>query len=153
MLGAQGHWAERGLYRATPAVTRDLDFSGLIRRTAPFNMFSRLLRHTRGCGESNQAPHRSDKYRRLETSGVGSVPRMRKDHLSTCQSNVDLIVLSGKRSILQSNLCVNNGVTGKTSCDPISVVFVNSIIITILLFAYFWLEKRDCLSSCKINLH
>ena len=45
MLGAQGLWAGRDLYRATPAVTRDLGFSGLIRRTAPF---SRLLRHTRG---------------------------------------------------------------------------------------------------------
>jgi hypothetical protein len=41
MLGAQG------LYRATPAVTRDLGFSGLIRRTA---QCIRLLRHTRGCG-------------------------------------------------------------------------------------------------------
>jgi hypothetical protein len=40
MLGAQGLWAGRDLYRATPAVTRDLSFSGLIRRTAPF---SRLL--------------------------------------------------------------------------------------------------------------
>jgi hypothetical protein len=39
----------RDLYRATPAVTRDLGFSGLIRRTAPF---SRLLWHTRGCGGS-----------------------------------------------------------------------------------------------------
>jgi hypothetical protein len=47
MLGAQGLWAGRDLYRATPAVTKDLGFSGLIRRTAPF---SRLLRHTRGCG-------------------------------------------------------------------------------------------------------
>ena len=47
MLGAQGLWAGRDLYRATPTVTRDLGFSGLIRRTAPF---SRLLRHTRGCG-------------------------------------------------------------------------------------------------------
>jgi hypothetical protein len=47
MLGAQGLWAGRDLYRATPAVTRDLCFSGLIRRTAPFN---RLLRHTWGCG-------------------------------------------------------------------------------------------------------
>jgi hypothetical protein len=46
MLGAQGLWAGKDLYRATPAVTRDLGFSGLIRRTAPF---SRLLRHTRGC--------------------------------------------------------------------------------------------------------
>jgi hypothetical protein len=36
-----------GLYRATPALTQDLGISGLIRRTAPF---SRLLRHTRGCG-------------------------------------------------------------------------------------------------------
>jgi hypothetical protein len=34
MLGAQGLWAGRDLYRATPAVTRDLGFSGLIRRTA-----------------------------------------------------------------------------------------------------------------------
>ena len=49
ILGAQGLWAGRDLYRATPAVTRDLGFSGLIRRTAPF---SRLLRHTRGCGGS-----------------------------------------------------------------------------------------------------
>jgi hypothetical protein len=48
-LGAQGLWAGRDLYRATPAVARDLSFSGLIRRTAPF---SRLLRHTRGCGGS-----------------------------------------------------------------------------------------------------
>jgi hypothetical protein len=47
MLGAQGLWAGRDLYRATPAVTRDLGLSGLIRRTTPF---SRLLRHTRGCG-------------------------------------------------------------------------------------------------------
>jgi hypothetical protein len=43
MLGAQGLWAGRDLYRATPAVTRDLGFS------APF---SRLLRYTRGCGGS-----------------------------------------------------------------------------------------------------
>jgi hypothetical protein len=49
MLGAQGLWAVRGPYRATPAVTRGLGFSSLIRRTAPF---SRLLRHKRGCGES-----------------------------------------------------------------------------------------------------
>jgi hypothetical protein len=39
----------RDLYRATTAVTRDLVFSGLIRRTAPF---CRLLRHSRGCGGS-----------------------------------------------------------------------------------------------------
>jgi hypothetical protein len=37
------------LYRVKPAVSQGLGFSGLIRRTAPF---SRLLRHTRGCGES-----------------------------------------------------------------------------------------------------
>jgi hypothetical protein len=47
MLGAHGLWARRDLYRATSAVTRDLGFSGLIRRTALFN---RLLRHTKGCG-------------------------------------------------------------------------------------------------------
>jgi hypothetical protein len=47
MLGARGLWAGRDLYRATPAVTRDLGISSLIWRTAPF---SRLLRHTRGCG-------------------------------------------------------------------------------------------------------
>jgi hypothetical protein len=46
LLGAQGLWAGRNLYRATPAVTRDLGFSGLIRRTASF---SRLLRHAWGC--------------------------------------------------------------------------------------------------------
>jgi hypothetical protein len=49
MLGAQDPWAERDLYRATPAVTRDLGFSGLIRKTAPI---SRLVRHTWGCGGS-----------------------------------------------------------------------------------------------------
>jgi hypothetical protein len=48
-LGAQGLWAGKDLYRATPAVTRGLGFPGLIRRTAPF---SSLLRHTRGCGGS-----------------------------------------------------------------------------------------------------
>jgi hypothetical protein len=42
MLGAQGVWAERDLYRTT-----SVNFSGLIWRTTPF---SRLLRHTRGCG-------------------------------------------------------------------------------------------------------
>jgi hypothetical protein len=35
MLGAQGLWAGRDLYRATAVVTRDLGFFGLIRRTAP----------------------------------------------------------------------------------------------------------------------
>jgi hypothetical protein len=50
ILGAQGLWAGRDLYRATPAMTRCLGFSALIWRTAPF---SRLLRHTRGCGGFN----------------------------------------------------------------------------------------------------
>jgi hypothetical protein len=36
MLGAQVHWAGRDLYRDTPAVTRGLGFSSLIRRIAPF---------------------------------------------------------------------------------------------------------------------
>jgi hypothetical protein len=49
ILGAQGLWAGRDLYHATPAVTRDLGFSGLIWMTTPF---SRPLRHTRGCGGS-----------------------------------------------------------------------------------------------------
>jgi hypothetical protein len=39
----------RDLYRAKPAVTRGLGFFDLTRRTVPF---SRLLRHTRGCGRS-----------------------------------------------------------------------------------------------------
>jgi hypothetical protein len=49
MLGAQGLWAGRDLYRATPTVTRGLSFSSLVRRTAPF---SRLLRHACWCGGS-----------------------------------------------------------------------------------------------------
>jgi hypothetical protein len=49
MLDAQGLWAGTDLYRATPVVTRDLGFSGLILRTTPF---SRLLQHTKGCGGS-----------------------------------------------------------------------------------------------------
>jgi hypothetical protein len=47
ILGAQGLWAGRDFYRATSAVTRGLGFTGLIRRTAPFN---RILRLARGCG-------------------------------------------------------------------------------------------------------
>jgi hypothetical protein len=47
MLGAHGLWAGRDLYLATPALTWDLDFSGLIRMTA---LLGSLLRHTRGCG-------------------------------------------------------------------------------------------------------
>ena len=46
ILGTRGLWAGRDLCRATPAVTWDLGFCGLIRMTAPF---SRLLRHARGC--------------------------------------------------------------------------------------------------------
>jgi hypothetical protein len=46
MLSAQGLWAGRDLCHATPAVTRNLGFPGLLRWTIPF---SRLLRHTRGC--------------------------------------------------------------------------------------------------------
>jgi hypothetical protein len=42
MLGAQGLWAGRDLYRATPGVTRGFGFSGLNRRNV---QFSRLLRH------------------------------------------------------------------------------------------------------------
>jgi hypothetical protein len=49
MLGAQGLWAGRDLYCATPTVTRGLGFSSLIRRTAPI---SRLLRLAWVCGES-----------------------------------------------------------------------------------------------------
>jgi hypothetical protein len=45
MFGAQGLWAGRDLYRATPTVTRDFGFSGLIPNTTPF---SRLLRHEWG---------------------------------------------------------------------------------------------------------
>jgi hypothetical protein len=49
MVDAQGLWEGRDFYRATTAVTRNLSFSGLIRRIA---QFSRLLRHTKGCGGS-----------------------------------------------------------------------------------------------------
>jgi hypothetical protein len=42
MLGNQGLWAGRDLYRTTPTGTRGLGFSGLIRRTVPL---CRLLQH------------------------------------------------------------------------------------------------------------
>jgi hypothetical protein len=45
MLGTQGLWAWRDLYRATPTVTQDLGSSGLIQRTS---LISRLLRHAWG---------------------------------------------------------------------------------------------------------
>jgi hypothetical protein len=48
MLGAQGLWSGRDLYRATPGMTHDLSFSGLTRRATPF---SRLLQHSRECWE------------------------------------------------------------------------------------------------------
>jgi hypothetical protein len=47
MLGTRYLWAGRDIYCATPTVTQGLGFSGLIRKFAPF---SRLLRHTTGCG-------------------------------------------------------------------------------------------------------
>jgi hypothetical protein len=44
IVGSQGLWEGTDLY---PALTRGLDFSGLIRMTAPFSC---LLRHTMGWG-------------------------------------------------------------------------------------------------------
>jgi hypothetical protein len=54
MLGAQGLWAGVDLYRVTPAVTRDICFSGLTAQ------ISRLLRHMRGMWRNyyNLDPHR-----------------------------------------------------------------------------------------------
>jgi hypothetical protein len=46
LLGTQGLWAWRNLYRATPAVIRCFGFSGIIRRTAKLTRFLRLAR---GC--------------------------------------------------------------------------------------------------------
>jgi hypothetical protein len=46
MLGAHGLGAGKDLYRATPAVTQGLGFTGLIRRSVPF---SHLLRNAWGC--------------------------------------------------------------------------------------------------------
>jgi hypothetical protein len=46
MVGAQGLWAGRDLYRTTPAVTQGFGFSSVIRRTAPFN---HLFWLARGC--------------------------------------------------------------------------------------------------------
>jgi hypothetical protein len=43
MLCAQGLWAGRDLYRATPAVTRDLGFSGLIRRGCRGTLLTQIL--------------------------------------------------------------------------------------------------------------
>jgi hypothetical protein len=55
---SQSLWAGRDLYRGTPAVTRGLGFSGLVKRITPI---SRRLQHGRGCGkpffsESSWAP-------------------------------------------------------------------------------------------------
>jgi hypothetical protein len=41
MLSAQGLLAGRDLHRATPAVTRDLGFSGLIRKGPPYLVASK----------------------------------------------------------------------------------------------------------------
>jgi hypothetical protein len=53
MFGAQGLWAGRDLYRATPAVTRDLGFSRLIRSSVPF---LRLWRHARDADRKSHRP-------------------------------------------------------------------------------------------------
>jgi hypothetical protein len=42
MLGAKGLWVWRDIFHATPTMTRNLGFSGLIRRTAPFSRLIRL---------------------------------------------------------------------------------------------------------------
>ena len=44
MIGAYCVWAGRDLYRARPAVTRDLIVYGLVWRTAPFSRFLRQVR-------------------------------------------------------------------------------------------------------------
>jgi hypothetical protein len=49
LLNAQDFGAKRDLYRATPALTWHIGFSGLIRETVPF---SRVLRHMREYGGS-----------------------------------------------------------------------------------------------------
>jgi hypothetical protein len=45
MLGAQDLWAGKDLYHATPPLTRDISFSGVIRRTAPFCRILHLTTH------------------------------------------------------------------------------------------------------------
>jgi hypothetical protein len=75
-LGAQGLWVWAGmdLYRATPAVTQGLRFSGLIRKTAQFN---RLVRLPRACGgpiHSNTDPPGSPLNRLLRLARVCSGP-------------------------------------------------------------------------------
>jgi hypothetical protein len=75
ILGAQGLWAGRDLYRATPAVIRDLGFSGLIRRTAPF---TRLLRHTRGCGGSILTRILTGYTKVRNMSGSNGIQKVRK---------------------------------------------------------------------------
>jgi hypothetical protein len=43
LLGTQGLWAGEDFYRATPTVAGGLGFSGLIRRTTPFNRLLCLI--------------------------------------------------------------------------------------------------------------
>ena len=44
VLGTQGLWAWRDLFGATPAVTRGLGFSSIIRMTTPFNHLLLLVK-------------------------------------------------------------------------------------------------------------
>jgi hypothetical protein len=76
MLGAQGLWAGRGLYRTTPAVTQRLGFSGIIRRTTPF---TGLLQHARGMWRiySNSDPNGS-----LKKSGNMNITVWMKNEVS-----------------------------------------------------------------------
>jgi hypothetical protein len=100
MLGAQGFWAGRDLYRTTPAVTRDLCFSGLIRGTVPF---SRQLRHTRVCVGSILT--RILTGQKVEMKGKQFYPQV-QTLLKIEEPPVYLIIHCGGNYIGQEIMCV-----------------------------------------------
>jgi hypothetical protein len=73
MLGAQGLWAGRGLYRATPTVTRDLGLYGLIRKTGT------LIRKTGTLvPQWDSNPRRKD-YQIIAPDALNTAPHRRQE--------------------------------------------------------------------------
>jgi hypothetical protein len=101
MLSTKGHWAERDPH----AVTRDLGFYGLIRRTAPF---SRLLRHTRGCGGSILT--------RILTGSIGRDGRVK---LNVVNDGV-YFTPNSRSSWLNDNLDHIHSINNQTYQEPIA---------------------------------
>jgi hypothetical protein len=86
MLGAQGLWAGRDLYRATPTVTRDLGLHGFIRKTGTH------------VSQWNSNPRLKD-HQILEPNALTTAPRGRFTRVITVHENCK------EEKLLQTGQC------------------------------------------------